>query len=247
VPSDGTTELKGTAITAAYSSPQVGAPGIGKRSGPNPATAQITTEGGDVVGASVSAPGSSASFSRGRSRDGIVSFQNASQATRVADPKTNRFEHQTFGAWLTGLDRDRGSISVGSFGTRTPSGSLPSTQQASYNGGSVGVLVDAAGTRLLTTSDVNVGTNFSEVTVQSVNTRTRPLGAGQTDSAASDLNFTAQGPVSGTGFTADLTASGGVAGKVNGRFYGPRAQEVGGTFDTSDGSRTYLGAFGAKR
>jgi flagellar protein FlbT len=38
-----------------------------------------------------------------------VSFQNASQATRVADPKTNRFEHQTFGAWLTGLDRDRGN------------------------------------------------------------------------------------------------------------------------------------------
>ena len=53
--------------------------------------------------------------------------------------------------------------------------------------------------------------------------------------------------------TIDNFASGGdLTGDATGRFYGPTAEELGGTFSLSDGSagsipETYTGAFGGKR
>jgi hypothetical protein len=38
-----------------------------------------------------------------------------------------------------------------------------------------------------------------------------------------------------------------MTGSATGKFYGPTAQEIGGTFAVSDGSAGYLGAFGGKR
>ena len=68
-------------------------------------------------------------------------------------------------------------------------------------------------------------------------------GATRTDS---NLDFNGGGPVSGTGFSASVSAST-TSGTANGQFYGPTAQEVGGTFGLTGGATTYIGSFGARK
>jgi len=54
-------------------------------------------------------------------------------------------------------------------------------------------------------------------------------------------------------FTGSVTTVGGgpsnaaMSGTATGKFYGPTAQEIGGTFGLTNGSTGYLGAFGGKR
>ena len=46
----------------------------------------------------------------------------------------------------------------------------------------------------------------------------------------------------------NVRTSGGMTGTVNGLFYGPGAEEVGGTFSVNNGTNsTYIGAFGARQ
>jgi len=74
------------------------------------------------------------------------------------------------------------------------------------------------------------------------------LGVGP-DRAAPELDFSGTGNVSGNTFTADVSGSGagaGINGTANGVFYGPDAEEVGGTFSTQGtGGVSYIGAYGA--
>ena len=72
------------------------------------------------------------------------------------------------------------------------------------------------------------------------------IGGGGTDSR---LDFTGSGPVSGSVFKASVDAnfSVPVSGSADGQFYGPSAQEVGGTFGLDGSDLTYIGSFGAKQ
>jgi hypothetical protein len=97
----------------------------------------------------------------------------------------------------------------------------------------------------MTTSGIEIETNFVNVQVTSTSTNARNLNSGATIPAAG-LDFTGSGPVSGSGFTANVSGTL-TSGTANGSFYGPQAQEAGGTFRTSGGGVTYVGAFGAKR
>jgi hypothetical protein len=71
-----------------------------------------------------------------------------------------------------------------------------------------------------------------------------------TESPASTLNMT--GTLNYTAgsnqFTGNVSTVGGLTGTATGRFYGPTAQEIGGTFGvTGAGVTTYGGAFGGKQ
>ena len=49
-------------------------------------------------------------------------------------------------------------------------------------------------------------------------------------------------------FMGTVTTAGGMMGRANGVFYGPAAEEIGGTFETrGTGVAAYIGAFGAQR
>jgi hypothetical protein len=50
-------------------------------------------------------------------------------------------------------------------------------------------------------------------------------------------------------FSGDIKTAGGLPGTASGRFYGPAATEIGGTFiaKAATGVETFVGAFGAKK
>ena len=250
VPDRGITNFVGTARAADFEE----IPGTDRdttagfrRSGD--ATAQMETDGGAIVALSVSGAGSSASIDTRAGATAITptSFEADGGDTFIAfvDPEAEGFEYQTFGVWATGAESARGTIGVGSFGARTPSwASLPAS--ASYSGGSTGVVFDVDGTGFLTESTVTVTTDFSTATIESSGTMVTNATTGAT-SPASGIDFSGSGPVSGTGFMASVTGPL-VTGDADGQFYGPAAQEVGGTFSLdSPGGIHYGGAYGGRR
>ncbi len=122
----------------------------------------------------------------------------------------------------------------------TPITSLP-TGTATYRGISVGMDNDL-GVAWITASDIAVNTDFTNVTVASTNTIVEQLGGGTVYSEGG-LDFTASGVVGGGAYTAT-----GNGMTVNGAFFGPNAEETGGTFHgTSIYGSDYGGAFSASR
>ncbi len=109
--------------------------------------------------------------------------------------------------------------------------------------------------------DVNVTSHFTDrnVTIETLNTmgyvctlpKTQCTDAERTD--LSHLNFNAKIEnytsnnirhiFNGT----DGNDIDGMTGDIDARFYGPEAEEFGGTFQVSDDERTYMGAFGAEK
>jgi len=114
---------------------------------------------------------------------------------------------------------------------------------ATYSGQSVGVESDGTDIRL-TTSDISITTDFSDITVTSSGTLAQSVD--DIDNApvvsAADLDFTATGSVTGTGYAATADDM-----QVNGAFHGPNAEETGGVFHGTVGGSNYGGAFGAKQ
>jgi hypothetical protein len=164
----------------------------------------------------------------------------------------NPLQYSRFGGWAktsndTGTTSD--NIRFGSFGSQTPAASMPTTA-ATYRGNSIGLasVTNDSGASIIgfTSSDVIVTTpDFASVTFSSTNSRFSSLND-STLTNPSLLDFEATGTVSGTGFTATPTNPA-QAGQVNGQFFGPNAEEVGGTFGVTGGNVNYGGAFGAER
>lgn len=162
----------------------------------------------------------------------------------------------TFGGWAktaNATSTSTDTIRFGTFGIPTPEASMPKGTSATYSGNSIGLatVTDASSGAAavgFTRSVVTVtATNFETVTFSSGNTEFSPLGNNTLDrNSLPLLNFEAEGTVSGTGFTATPTNPG-RNGQVNGQFYGPNAEEVGGTFGLTGDNINYGGAFGAKQ
>ncbi|MBK5934210.1 transferrin binding protein [Rhodovulum imhoffii] len=150
-------------------------------------------------------------------------------------------EYQVFGAWLTGYGTGSGTVGVASTGMR--SAQVPRSGNAEYRGTSVGVLKAADGKPYMTASDVHVETDFSTLEVHSYNTAKVNLNT-EVESDASDVDFTAVGTVSGGGFAGTVKGDI-ISGDMSGYFFGPNAEEVGGTFTAEGGGNSYAGTFGA--
>jgi len=140
-------------------------------------------------------------------------------------------------------------IRFGAFGNQTPQSGLPGTS-AEFKGESIGIATidnGSGGTAIgFTSSDITVTTpDFTTVEITSRGTEFSSLDT-STLSNPEVLDFVATGRVSGTGFTATPTNAG-RTGQVDGQFYGPKAEEVGGTFGLTGSNVIYGGAFGAKR
>jgi hypothetical protein len=167
----------------------------------------------------------------------------------IANNEAAGFEYQTYGAWLTGFNTGSGNVGVGSFGAKTASSAMPTGTTATYNGASTGFINYADGVPGRTTSKVTVSTDFSTATISSSSSLVTFVDAiGGTDQDHR-LDFTGTGPVSGSGFTATVDSDfpAPVSGSVDGQFYGPSAQEVGGTFGLTGSGVDYIGSFGGKK
>lgn len=213
----------------------------------------MKTQDGNLVAVNIVADGASVSF--GDENGGVFDIGGAIYTATSEDGKNFLInidspevglEFQTFGAWLTGLKTPSGVAGVGSFGAKTTENAVL-VGTVNYNGASIGIMRAVNGEVFVTVSDVSVSTDFSTASMSSTSTSLAKVGDGSQGSGRS-IDFSGSGPVTGTGFTAQFMGvnNSDLTGSADGHFYGPTAEEVGGTFglQTSDG-QTYIGSFGA--
>lgn len=224
----------------------------------DPSTNEVTSATISTAGLTVTGDNSSAFVgATGPNNLQIVEATDGSILLIQADPTTSGFNYQSYILWASGLETGSTAATgaVGTFGAVTPLSGMP-TVNATYTGTSTGILANpTTGDSGALTSNVNVAitNSFNDVTLTSagtvgIDTSTgAPIPSSTFD--ASGFDFVATGTVSGTGFNATVSSSTNLdtGGTVNGQFYGPNGEEVGGTFSTTGtaGGWTYVGAFGA--
>lgn len=154
--------------------------------------------------------------------------------------------YSNIGHWVTGVSRADGSQSFSdiyfSYGVQTKADDMPKSGTGSYTVGLVGETPGA---------NVNgVGTivaNFGAATVSVALSPNHVYGPGRVSQIGT---LSGSGAITSSGFWADLTGDG-YTGDAIGLFYGPQAQEIGGTFTFSSpsagGGELSSGAFAGRR
>ena len=221
--------------------------------------------GGSVTAASInSATGTSVSWSRAAgdtfgtliidSRVDAVVSANGQNYALAANPTRFGFDYQTFGTWVTGGVTGSGTYGFMSVGNPSSGSSIPTTGTATYTGVTGGRYADSnagyfTSSSMSATADfasrsLAFSTNGTAVTRDLLNTSsaTNLNLSGSLSYTAGSASFS--GSVSTTGVG---TGGSALTGTATGRFYGPTAQEIGGTFAVQSGNEFYGGAFGASR
>ncbi|NOD77259.1 MULTISPECIES: transferrin-binding protein-like solute binding protein [unclassified Ruegeria] len=253
LPQNGTATLNGRAVVQTFTTNQsTREVAVQNQSIPSNSTVTVDTSGGNIIAFTGSATGSNVTLD---SRTGDTVQQGAVTAVfnspdrdkgaLLIDPSRTRFEYQTFGTWIEGREQTSGSAAAGSYGSVTPTADMPTGRSASYQGISTGVARLSDGFQYQTSSEITVTTDFSTATIASSDTNANSLVVGVPDRAAPELDFTGAGSVSNSGFTATISGPG-TNGEAYGVFYGPNAEEVGGTFQASGANGvSHIGSFGA--
>ncbi len=205
------------------------------------------------------ASGTDISFARGTDTFGVLLINNDINAVISADqtryalapePTAMGWEYQSFGVWVTGAGTGSGTYGAASIGAATAGSSVPVTGTATFTGYTGGRYVASDGSYYFTSSNMSAVTDFAARSLAFATTSTAITPDLLTQSAASTLNMTGTLTYSSGSnqFTGNVSTTGGLTGTATGRFYGPTAQEIGGTFGvTGAGVTTYGGAFGGKR
>jgi len=200
---------------------------------------------------------------------GVCALSNVAQTTigAYSDPYSglNAWNYQSFGAWSL----PNGTVSAMSFGAPTAFSALPTSLTATYNGELIGRYKAVAGdvmdgNTLLTGGQFGLRADVSASVVISGGTRQITFSStgsrmeapafpefndARFDIAASTLTISG----AANSFTGAITSGSGsnavsLSGTANGRFYGPAAEELGGTILLQGaGGRAVVGGFGGKR
>lgn len=254
VPTKLTISLDGQTVSASFTKDLgSGKTTISGVTTPKQGSANISTVGSDLVGWSANGSNTPVTFNAMTgdtftAKKGVVLAESADKQSIgiFVDPSAHGYEHQTFGAWMTGLGSSSGKVGAGSFGKKTGAGNMPTGISATYSGATTGVATLADGQTYLTSSKVSVATDFSDMTFTSADTQAVNINTG-TIKTAPELDFIGSGSVSDGTFSANVVGSG-TSGSISGVFYGPQANEIGGTFHTSgSGGISHTGSFGGKR
>jgi hypothetical protein len=163
------------------------------------------------------------------------------------NPET-KLTYVTYGAWQ---HEHQGSTSFDFetsffvFGINTPTNDMPKTGSAVYSTVVDGFWADDTGLSALdgsgnVTADFGSGKVNGNFTVEGVNVSTR---------TAKNLDtFTGTGTISGNGFSGSFNGtSTNYKGNWDGGFFGPAAEELGGTFRVTDGGNQAVGVFVGKK
>ena len=167
-----------------------------------------------------------------------------------AKPSTFPFDYQTYGIWGSYGIATGDSFAL-SDGSASPTSAIPATGGLTFTGGSTGYFVDTNKFAYLTNATM-VGTlSFNNRTIIFTTTNTVIQGApnGNVNTNA-NLNMTGVITyIAGTNnFIGTVTTTSGMTGKINGKFYGPGVNEIGGTYAVyGAGIGTMVGSFGGKR
>ena len=168
------------------------------------------------------------------------------------------WNYQSYGVWISGIDAatglGNGTTGALSVGSATPVSGMPATGTATFVGTAGGLYVSPTGAAAFTIADMSASVNFGTRAVGFSTTTTNLTNDFTSFTARNDLNMSGTlSYASGTNaFSGTLTAPGagsGLSGNAVGKFYGPTATEIGGTYAIKAGSglESLIGAFGGKR
>ena len=217
--------------------------------------------GGNGIFSSISAttPTSSVSFSAANG-DTLQSgfYQTSTIALNKSEttigvftnPTYYGFEYQTYGAWGSygNATTSANAISVGS---ATPVTGLPATGSYTFTGGASGYYTDPNKLAYVTNANMTATASFDARTVSFSTTGTYVSGSPSGSAVpAPGLNLAGTLAIASgaNNISGTVTTAGGMSGNANGKFYGPTANEVGGTYAVSgSGLGSFVGGFGGKR
>ena len=177
----------------------------------------------------------------------IATTASGDEFAAFADPAVQGFEHQTFGIWANGINAGTGVFGAASVGSVTAASDIPTSGVATYNGSATGAYVDATGTDFFTFADFSAQADFgiaNSLIVATSNTTAVNVTTGAISGMPS-LNFAGAGGANQP-FSINITNAGPtLAGTLDGQFYGPNAEELGGTFLMTGSAGQYMGSVGA--
>ena len=175
------------------------------------------------------------------------------------------WEYQSFGSWIIAeANRLPVGVVAQTVGVITSPSAIPPNGTGSYVGRSTGVYINSGGSVFQTVSDVGAEVDFGRNTIDFSTTDTM-VDSRSTPGPLRDVQASSLRPESGLDITGTLVSTGpnhfagtvstmggasvpSISGMAHSRFYGPAAEEIGGTFATKGtGSEAYIGAFGAQR
>lgn len=177
---------------------------------------------------------------------------NKSQTTigLFANPFTYSFDYQTYGIWgpYGNATGNSFAISAGSVSLGTV---IPAIGSLNYNGGSTGYFVDNNKFSYITNANMIVTSTFDNRTLN-LTTSNTVISGSPNGNVNTNMNLDLIGVltyvVADNNFTGTVTTTSGMTGKINGKFYGPGLNEIGGTYAVyGAGLGTIVGSFGGKR
>lgn len=259
MPKPGTSVLPGSTMEVAFTT---SAPGSTVAS-VSPASAgsgsvTLTVDGsGNVTALTINGAQSAVSFSAANgstfaSTGGITAAASGNRESFAvgAAVGTLGYNYQTFGAWVTGLGTGSGNAGAISAGAVTPVSSVPTTGTATYNGTAGGIYVDTSGATYLAAGSSTLNANFANHSVSYSTSGTTAVAAATGTALPDPSVLNMQGTLTlaaGANAFSGAVSTSTLSGTASGQFYGPNANEVGGTFALKgSGVSSYLGAFGAK-
>jgi hypothetical protein len=193
-----------------------------------------------------------AEIAAGQLTPGGVVVSNAAKRLVVAIlPEVLGWNYQSFGVWDTATSTSTsGTINVASFGAMTPGNAIPTGGTGNYIGMSSGVYADSSGNPYFVSASFAANADFATRTVNFSTSNTQ-RGDLNTGIITADSSLNLSGTLSYQAATNNIQgniAATGMSGTASARFYGPGAEEIGGTFQVSEAGRgNYMGAFGGKR
>ena len=167
-----------------------------------------------------------------------------------ANPSANGFEYQTYGAWGAYGNATTPAYAI-SVGNPSPASAIPLTGAVTFTGGATGYYVDVNKFAYVTYSNMVAAVTFENRSVAFSTTNTAVIGgpgAPQISAPALNMTGTLTYAAGSNAMTGTATTTNGMSGNMNGKFYGPALNEVGGTYAvTGSGIGSMVGGFGGKR
>ena len=177
---------------------------------------------------------------------------HATASAVVADAFANGWNYQTFGAWATATGPTSLVLSAMSAGNITPGSAVPTTGVVTFGGVAAGYFIDPAGTQFSTQARLSAQVDFQNRAIGFRTTDTE-MAKGNTNRFSENATLNLSGTLSwapGQNAFGGPVKSGNPAlnGEASGRFYGPKAEEMGGTYNlTGGGVSRMVGGFGGKQ
>ncbi|HFC8522008.1 TPA: transferrin-binding protein-like solute binding protein [Neisseria subflava] len=186
----------------------------------------------------------------------IINFDNDTKIV-LHDPSAAGWTYQTFAHYTDTDSNQKGYQGYQSLGDETPFATLPAKGTATYNGISTAYVVTGNNNpnRQLTSNVMAiVDFGLKGVRFETSNSYFHTLNNGKRVSEAAE-NYNFKGTASwknGNLFSGQVSTADGngkLSGNLNGKFFGPKAEEIGGTYGlkNQDATEHLIGGYGAKR